>query len=178
MKRFRSARIGIGIREPILVFSALLATASARPAAAQQYSGAVAANCLAADLPRERYQPPPPAEKGDSAAQANVGYIYDHGVAVAEDRVAAAAWYRKAAEAGEALAQNNLGDMYCHGEGVPLDYAEAFRWFQRAAEQGYTGRRSCSHTCMPRDAERRRILKPLTRGYWRRLSQGMPAGRN
>jgi hypothetical protein len=60
MKRFRSELIGIGIREPILVFSALLATASARPAAAQQYSGAVAANCLAADLPRERYQPPPP----------------------------------------------------------------------------------------------------------------------
>jgi TPR repeat protein len=65
--------------------------------------------------------------------------MYDHGAGVAEDRSAAAAWYRKAAEAGEALAQNNLGDMYSHGDGVPLDYAQAFFWFQKAAEQGHTG---------------------------------------
>ena len=78
------------------------------------------------------------AHAGYAPAQVNLGYFYDHGLGVAQDRGKAALWYRQAAESGEAQAQYNLADLYLHGEGVPQDDSTAFAWFQKAALKGHT----------------------------------------
>ena len=77
------------------------------------------------------------AEQGDAKAQYWLGYIYDMGEGVAEDKAEAVRWYRKAADQGFARAQCNLGDMYDSGEGVAENKAEAMRWYRKAADQGY-----------------------------------------
>ncbi len=71
-----------------------------------------------------------------SAAQCNLGYMYEKGNGVSEDYSEAVRWYREAAEQGYATAQYNLGCMYYGGKGVSKDYTEAIRWFRMAAEQG------------------------------------------
>ena len=58
------------------------------------------------------------AEKGDAEAQLNLGYCYDMGKGVAEDKAEAVKWYRKAADQGDTQAQYNLGVCYCNGDGV------------------------------------------------------------
>ena len=76
------------------------------------------------------------AEQGDADAQCNLGYCYEKGLGLKEDKAEAVKWYRKAAEQGFAAAQNNLGVCYRKGEGVEQDYAEAVKWYRKAAEQG------------------------------------------
>src|ERR1035437_3734238 len=75
------------------------------------------------------------AEKGDAVAQFNLGSDYFSGQGVAEDKVEAVKWYRKAAEQNVALFQYNLGCCYRDGMGVTKDEVEAARWFRKAAEQ-------------------------------------------
>jgi TPR repeat protein len=58
------------------------------------------------------------------------------GVGVAQDSVAAATWFAKAAAQGHAGAQHNLGVAYFKGAGVALDFELADRWFRKAAAQG------------------------------------------
>ncbi len=55
---------------------------------------------------------------------------------VAQDRAAAAAWFRAAAEAGEPEGTNMLGRCLENGWGVAEDQAAAAGWFRRAAEAG------------------------------------------
>ena len=76
------------------------------------------------------------AEKGDSAAQSNVGVRYQNGLGVAKDEAQAVVWYRKAAEQGQAVAQANLGMCYENGLGVTKDLIQAITWYRKAAEQG------------------------------------------
>lgn len=78
----------------------------------------------------------PLAEKGDAHAQANVALLYLRGDGVAQDREAAARWYRRAAERGNTVAQDNLGVMYHRGHGVDQDDAKAAYWIGRAARAG------------------------------------------
>jgi TPR repeat protein len=79
----------------------------------------------------------PLAEKGDAAAQAHLGGMYQHGYGVPTDYAKALTWYRKAAAQGNARGQTGLGFMYHMGTGVPKDYAKALTWFRKAAAQGY-----------------------------------------
>ena len=67
----------------------------------------------------------------------NLGYLYDRGLGVIQDRAMAARWYCQAAESGEPQAQYNLGEMYLQGEGVAQDDAAAFAWFKKAAVPGH-----------------------------------------
>jgi hypothetical protein len=76
------------------------------------------------------------ADKGDVAAQFNLGIMYDHGMGVPQDYAQAVLWYRKAAEQGFASAQYNLGVAYHEGQGVPQDYVQAAAWYRKAADQG------------------------------------------
>lgn len=78
----------------------------------------------------------PLAERGNAAAQFNMGMIYNEGYGVAADDAAAAVWFRKSAEQGFVRAQSNLGLLYLIGHGVPQDYDQAARWFTKAAQQG------------------------------------------
>jgi TPR repeat protein len=75
------------------------------------------------------------AERGDAAAQYNLGVMYDRGEGVAHDPKQAVAWYRKAAEQGHASAQYLMGIMYDIGKEVAQDPKQAVSWWQKAAEQ-------------------------------------------
>ena len=76
------------------------------------------------------------ASGGDADAQFNLGWCYENGNGVPEDKVEGVKWYRLAAEQGYADAQTNLGFCYSSGNGVPEDKVEAVKWYRLAAEQG------------------------------------------
>lgn len=78
------------------------------------------------------------AEKGEAAAQSDLGFCYDQGKGVAKDTVQAVKWYRKAADQGDAPAQSMCGYCYLNGHGVPKDAVEAVSWLRKAADQGYS----------------------------------------
>jgi hypothetical protein len=76
------------------------------------------------------------AEKGSTMAQTSLGYMYDKGLGVEQDQVAALTWYRKAADHGYPPALINVGIMYESGIGTETDMDEAVYWYRRAAEMG------------------------------------------
>jgi uncharacterized RDD family membrane protein YckC len=76
------------------------------------------------------------AERGDAAAQRELGAAYASGEGVPKDAVEAVRWFRLSAAQGYAEAQLDLGRMYIAGEGVPKDTAEALKWIRLAAAQG------------------------------------------
>ena len=78
----------------------------------------------------------PLAERGNVAAQGNLGLIYDNGRGVPENKKTAVKWYTKAAEQGHPKSQFNLGYMYDNGLGVPENDKTAVKWYTKAAEQG------------------------------------------
>jgi hypothetical protein len=73
----------------------------------------------------------------DRELQFLIGFKFENGLGVAEDKAEAMRWYRLAAAQGYAAAQNNLGWMFDNGLGVAEDKAEAVRWYRLAAAQGY-----------------------------------------
>lgn len=77
------------------------------------------------------------AEKGNAAAQYDLGWAYKNGRGVAQSDIEAVRWYRLAAEQGYADAQFALGWMYENGRGVAQNDIEAVRWYRLAAEQGH-----------------------------------------
>ena len=72
------------------------------------------------------------ADRGNAAAQYNLGVMYDKGRAVTQDYTEAMRWYRKAANQGNAKAQYNLGLKYHKGQGVTQDYVQAYMWYNIA----------------------------------------------
>ena len=78
----------------------------------------------------------PLADKGDAAAQSNLGLMYDKGQGVPENDAEAVKWYVKAADQGDADAQTSLGYMYAKGEGVPENAVQAYKWWNLAAAHG------------------------------------------
>ena len=53
-----------------------------------------------------------PAEQGDPAAEAGIGFLFHKGLGVAQDDAEAATWFVKAAEQGQAEAQLLLGTLF------------------------------------------------------------------
>jgi TPR repeat protein len=78
----------------------------------------------------------PLANKGNAAAQFNIGAMYAEGWGVKQDEHEAAAWYLKAAQQDNEDAQLGLAMMYAYGRGVEKDYKEAMQWYLRAAGHG------------------------------------------
>lgn len=74
----------------------------------------------------------PLAERGNAAAQAYLGYMFETGRGVPQNYTDAAMWYRRAAEQGDSLAQYSLGLLYDRGQGVPRDIVEASKWLNLA----------------------------------------------
>jgi uncharacterized protein len=68
------------------------------------------------------------AERGNSSAQAYLGFMFETGRGVPQNYTEAAMWYRRAAEQGDSHAQYSLGLLYDHGQGVPRDIVEANKW--------------------------------------------------
>jgi TPR repeat protein len=77
------------------------------------------------------------AERGDAAAQYELGRMYQGGRGVTQDNRKAVEWYRHSAEQGYAPAERSLGAMYRGGYGgLAQDDAEAEKWYGKAAAQG------------------------------------------
>ena len=77
------------------------------------------------------------AEKGHVNAQANLGFMYDHGTGVKQDPQLAARWYRAAASQGSAAGQYNLALLISEGRAEPVRGRSARYWLQMAAAQGF-----------------------------------------
>ena len=75
------------------------------------------------------------AEKGDAAAQNNLGNMYYSGLGVAQNDEKAIKWLRLAAEAGIIEAQYTLGCLYNFGRRP--DDKKAKKWYSLAAEAGH-----------------------------------------
>jgi hypothetical protein len=68
------------------------------------------------------------AEKGDPAAQFQLGVHYATGEDVKQDYTEAVRWFNLAADQGHILAQATLGAYYWAGRGVPQDLTKAYYW--------------------------------------------------
>lgn len=77
------------------------------------------------------------AEKGDDAAEYNLGLLYEKGLGVEQDHDAALRWYRKGAQKGYAPSWYSLGLMYLNGQGVDADPEEGREWLEKSAQKGY-----------------------------------------
>ncbi|HEY8384507.1 MAG TPA: tetratricopeptide repeat protein [Microvirga sp.] len=72
----------------------------------------------------------------DAAAMTLLGELYNQGLAVGQDPVKAAEWYRLAARRGDAHALLSLGLMAIDGRGMAKDPAQGRRWIEEAAAKG------------------------------------------
>ncbi|UCC55517.1 MAG: sel1 repeat family protein [Gammaproteobacteria bacterium] len=127
-------------------------------------AGATPANDIWQSLFKEKLRE---ATRGDSAAQYDVGSMYQNGRGVTADRDKAIEWYTKAAaqdnqkavsrlelmranetrfsrtEAraarGDVDNQYDLGNMYEKGIGTRINYQQARDWYEKAAAAGHAG---------------------------------------
>ena len=77
------------------------------------------------------------ANNGVASAQYELAERFMNGNGVAENKIEAYRWYRKAAEQGHAEAQNLVGRYLTEGwGGIAKDEYEAVEWYRKAAEQG------------------------------------------
>lgn len=79
------------------------------------------------------------AKKGNSAAQYNVGLLYQHGLGVTRHLDEAVKWYTQAAQGGDADAQVKLGDLILEGHWGTGKQSSAAKWYRLAAGQGHRG---------------------------------------
>lgn len=76
-------------------------------------------------------------ERGDHAAQYNLGLMFLTGQGAPRDLPAAARCFRAASEQDNPLAQTNLGCMLLTGQGTATDRKQAIECFGKAAAQGF-----------------------------------------
>jgi TPR repeat protein len=114
------------------------------------------------------------AEKGEAAAQSELGLMYDLGQGAAKDYGQAVTWLRKAAEQGYSGAQLLLGLHYQNGNGVPQDYAEAVKWLRKAAEQGGAAAQYSLGVCYDRGNGVPQDYAEAVKWYRKAAAQGDP----
>jgi S1-C subfamily serine protease len=76
------------------------------------------------------------AQRGESAAQRELGERYLGGDGLPQDPALAAFWWKKAAAQGDDRAQTALANLYFTGQGIGQDRAQAISWWQKAAVGG------------------------------------------
>jgi TPR repeat protein len=76
------------------------------------------------------------ADRGDPAAENELGIRYRVGIDVDKDPAKAIPWFLKAAKQGYAKAYFNLGAAYYNGDGVNVSDQDACVWFTLAADAG------------------------------------------
>jgi TPR repeat protein len=76
------------------------------------------------------------ADQGDSAAQVEVGFLYEKGLGVTPDYKKAMKWFKKSAALNNGGAEFDLGDMYDNGLGVSKDLKQAVFWYKKSAARG------------------------------------------
>jgi uncharacterized protein len=110
-----------------------------------------------------------PAEHGDPAAQAGIGFLFHKGLGVVQDDAEAAAWFVKAAEQGQAEAQLLLGTLFFYGQGVPQNYVSAFAWCDIAETNGQSDAAECRDAALEHlsAAEMRQSFNIVTQWFKR-----------
>lgn len=78
------------------------------------------------------------ASRGHADSQTSLGWMYQTGKGVKQDRKQAYEWYLKAAGKHHPVAQNNLGVLYEKGWGVKKSRRLATQWYKESAEWGYS----------------------------------------
>jgi localization factor PodJL len=76
------------------------------------------------------------AKKGVVPAQFRLATLYEKGLGVKKDLVAARDLYRAAADKGHGKAMHNLAVLYAEGADGKPDYNTAAVWFRKAADHG------------------------------------------
>ena len=76
------------------------------------------------------------ANRGDAAAQYEVGERHANGDGVTQDMAEAAKWFERSANQGLAAAQYRLATQYEKGRGVKQDDRLAREWYEKAAQGG------------------------------------------
>ena len=76
------------------------------------------------------------AQRGDPAAERNLGICYLNGRGVDEDDTAAFAWIYAAARQDDIIAERYTGYLYRTGRGIARDDETAFTWYLVAARHG------------------------------------------
>jgi len=76
------------------------------------------------------------AEKGDAAAQYQLGCQYRQGTHVEKNYAKALQWFEKAAFQGHVEAQHRVAICYNNGEGTLPDRFKAYAWYLIAAKNG------------------------------------------
>ena len=75
----------------------------------------------------------PLAFRGNPQAQAQLGFMFEHGYGEPQVYVVAADLYCSAAMRGNPFGQAMLGLMYDKGHGLPQDFVLAYKWLNLAA---------------------------------------------
>jgi TPR repeat protein len=114
------------------------------------------------------------AEKGEAAAQSELGSMYDFGQGVTQDYAEAVKWLGKAAEQGHPRAQLLLGLHYQNGDGVRQDYAEAVKWLRKAADQGGAQAQYSLGVCYDRGHGVAQDFAEAVKWYRKAAGQGDP----
>ena len=130
-----SPRRVFALRQPLRSILVAILLLLANPCLGSQIEDCAAAFAHA-DYDRALKACRPPAEKGHTDAQANMGFMYDNARGVKPNHVEAARWYRLAAAKGHAGSQYHLALIYYKGQGIAQNFTEAAKWYQRAAVQG------------------------------------------
>lgn len=79
------------------------------------------------------------AERGDRAAQNNLGVLYYAGIGAVRDYPQALHWFEVAALQGDLHARRHLASMFRQGLGTPKDDFRAFGWYDAARQSGHPG---------------------------------------
>lgn len=72
---------------------------------------------------------------GETAAQFQLGIIYEDGEIVEKNISKALSWYSRAAEQGDGDAQIRMGEIYEQGIGIEANKKEAIKWYTAATRQ-------------------------------------------
>ncbi len=76
------------------------------------------------------------ASMGYTPAAVALGFCYEEGLGVQQDRRRAFLWYERAAKEKDAMAEYRVGRCYLHGIGVNRDFKAAHLFLRRAASAG------------------------------------------
>jgi TPR repeat protein len=129
-----SAKLSAPRRGALTMMSAfiLLGTATMNPAHADGQDRGTAAY-YRGDYVRAVRELIPAAARGNARAQAQLGFMYEHGFGVPQNYVAAADLYQSAAAQGDAFGRSRLGLSYDKGHGVPQSVILSYTWLNLAA---------------------------------------------
>lgn len=125
----------LNLRTPFALLSLALMLAACGKTAITLPSGKTPAGQSGSKTVESRASLEARANKGDAAAQFELGAIYHDGDGVPKDTKKAIGWFQKSAAGGDVRAQFNLGVMYYLGEGVQQDYVKARDLFTKAVQQ-------------------------------------------